>query len=175
MWLVPHKWKVSPLMIWSSCKINNVGSVFEMVIWSESRMGLLRDDDHQEDAPHFIIHIIWTSYKSLFQTCRNHWWKNFTWMEVKSLEYLTRDWLQEEVHWWRLVFIVVLSDLYIWLIFMTHYGKIHMKTYKSRKIDYWKGFILIMERSREYQIKASVPWLKTQSGFSIVKVKSENF
>ena len=26
-----------------------------MIIWSEFRMGQYRDDDHREDAPHFIL------------------------------------------------------------------------------------------------------------------------
>ena len=30
-----------------------VGCVFPMVIWSEFRIRHYRDDDHQEDAPHF--------------------------------------------------------------------------------------------------------------------------
>ena len=32
-----------------------------------------------------------------------------------------------------------------------------------------------MEKSREYQIKVSAHWLKTQSGFSIIRVNSEDF
>ena len=35
-----------------SCK---VGCIFAMVNWSEFRMRQYRDDDHQEDASHFII------------------------------------------------------------------------------------------------------------------------
>ena len=31
-----------------------VGCIFPMVISSDSRMGQHRDDDHQEDAPHFM-------------------------------------------------------------------------------------------------------------------------
>ena len=36
----------------TKCK---VGCVFLMVIWSEFRLGKYRDDDHREDASHFII------------------------------------------------------------------------------------------------------------------------
>ena len=32
-----------------------VGCVFQMVIWSEFRMGQYSDDDHREDAPHFMV------------------------------------------------------------------------------------------------------------------------
>ena len=33
---------------------DKVERVFLTVIWSEFRMGQYRDDDHREDAPHFI-------------------------------------------------------------------------------------------------------------------------
>ena len=35
-----------------------VGCVFPMVISSDFRMGQHRDDDHQEDAPHFNLKIL---------------------------------------------------------------------------------------------------------------------
>ena len=37
-----------------------------MVIWSEFRMRQYRDDDHQEDAPHFSFWIIVFESKILF-------------------------------------------------------------------------------------------------------------
>ena len=36
-------------------KDNKEGYVFPMVIWPEFRMWQYRDDNHQEDAPHFIM------------------------------------------------------------------------------------------------------------------------
>ena len=41
------------LMIWTD-KDTKAGCVFPIVISSDLRMGQHRDDDHQEDAPHFI-------------------------------------------------------------------------------------------------------------------------
>ena len=35
-------------------RMTKMGCVFPMVIWSEFRMGQYRDDDHREDASHFI-------------------------------------------------------------------------------------------------------------------------
>ena len=35
-------------------KTGKVGCIFPMVISSEFRMGQYRDDDHREDAPHFM-------------------------------------------------------------------------------------------------------------------------
>ena len=35
-----------------------VGCIFPMVISSEFRMGQYRDDDHSEDAPHFILNSV---------------------------------------------------------------------------------------------------------------------
>ena len=35
-----------------------VGCIFPMVISSEFRMGQYRDDDHCEDAPHFILNSV---------------------------------------------------------------------------------------------------------------------
>ena len=34
--------------------VSNVGCVFSVVVWSDSRMGQYRDDYHRKDAPHFI-------------------------------------------------------------------------------------------------------------------------
>ena len=40
------------------CNIDKVGCIFPMVISSEFRMRQHRDDDHRDDAPHFIIFMI---------------------------------------------------------------------------------------------------------------------
>ena len=40
-----------------------------MVIWSEFRMGKYRDDDHREDAPHFITD---TRNSRLYQVCNKN-------------------------------------------------------------------------------------------------------
>ena len=40
-----------------------VGCVYSMIIWSEFRMGHNRDDDHREDAPHFILKFPNNSWK----------------------------------------------------------------------------------------------------------------
>ena len=34
--------------------VSNVGCVFSVVVWSDSRMRQYRDDYHRKDAPHFI-------------------------------------------------------------------------------------------------------------------------
>ena len=39
-----------------------VGCVVPMVIWSEFHMGLYRDDDHREQAPHFIYQVVHWHY-----------------------------------------------------------------------------------------------------------------
>ena len=39
----------------SSIEEGNVGYVFPRVIWLQFRMRQYRDDDHQEDAPHFNL------------------------------------------------------------------------------------------------------------------------
>ena len=40
-----------------------MGYVFPIVIWPEFRMRQYRDDDHREDAPHFINGIIGKNIK----------------------------------------------------------------------------------------------------------------
>ena len=46
--------RFSSMMVEKNWSNRKVGCIFPMVITPEFHMGQYRDDDHREDAPHFI-------------------------------------------------------------------------------------------------------------------------
>ena len=50
-WLISGAWDLNHIFHTGT----KVECVLPMVIWSEFRLGQYRDDEHQLDAPHFIL------------------------------------------------------------------------------------------------------------------------